>query len=297
MKPIDPWALAGTLFVPATHKHLEAIARGEKFPRLRSLVIDTEDGIDETKLESALQRIARFLPTLAPSPLLRFLRPRNPDVLGTLLGMRGIDAFDGFVLPKFGLENGPIYLNMLETAPFAFMPSIEGNELFDPTQLAQLRNLLLPYRSRIPLIRFGAEDMLRQLGLRRDCGRSLFDMAAPAYAIGSLLAVFKPYGFSISGAVFRCYKDFEGFRADVLRDLAEGLASKTIIHPDQIDLIEECYRVGFDELNEANLLLDSKSAVFALGGTMGETATQQGWAGSILKRHQIFNPNTGEEAV
>ncbi|MGD9971201.1 MAG: HpcH/HpaI aldolase/citrate lyase family protein [Sulfuricurvum sp.] len=284
----SPWELGGTLFVPATHKHLTEISQGEKFPSLRSMVIDTEDGIAESELESSMERISALLPTLTPTSLLRFLRPRNPQVLHRFLEMDDIDRVEGFVLPKFGLENAHAYLSLLQDTPFCFMPSIEGSELFDPEQLKTLRGILIPYRTQIPLIRFGAEDMLRQLGLRRDCNRSLFDMAAPAYALGSLLSIFKPYGFELSGGVFRCYKDHEGFKQDVYRDLSEGLVGKTIIHPDQIDIIEQCYRVTPEEFNEAQQLVNAKSAVFSSNGTMVEVITQYKWAKNILIRSSIY---------
>lgn len=284
----SPWELGGTLFVPATHKHLTEISQGEKFPSLHSMVIDTEDGIAESELESSMERISALLPTLTPTSLLRFLRPRNPQVLRRLLEMTDIDRVEGFVLPKFGLENAHAYLSLLQDTPFCFMPSIEGIELFDPEQLKMLRGILIPYRTQIPLIRFGAEDMLRQLALRRDCARSLFDMAAPSYLLGSFLSVFKPYGFEISGGVFRCYKDHEGFNQDVYRDLSEGLVSKTIIHPDQIPLVDACYRVCASELDEAQKLLNVQSTVFSLNDTMAETVTQSPWANSIIQRAKLF---------
>lgn len=288
IKTIDPWELGGTLFVPATHNHLDAIAKGEKFPSLRSMVIDTEDGILESDLKRSLERIRVLVPTLTSKGPLRFIRPRDPDTLAALLRLEKIGVIDGFVLPKFGLDNREAYLQLLKNTPFHFMPSIEGNELFDVQQLAILRDTLLPYRLQIPLIRFGAEDMLRQLGLRRDCTLSLFDMSVPSYVIGMLLSTFKPYGFNISGGVYRCYKDHEGFRRDVLRDLREGLIGKTIIHPDQIDLIEECYRVEPEELDDARQLLSSHSAVFSLNGTMAEVSTQLKWGMSIFKREEIY---------
>lgn len=294
MRPFHPWELGGTLFVPSTHKHLEAICMGEKFPNLRSLVIDTEDGIAQTDLEKGLKQIHTLLPRLKPLRVFRFIRPRNPQTLQTLLNSPGIEAIDGFLLPKFGLQNHEEYLGLLKDLPYPFIPSIEGGELFDGAQLAALRDTLLPYRSRVPLIRFGAEDMLRQLGLRRDCTLSLFDMALPSYVIGSLMAVFKPYGFEISGGVYRCFRDHEGFTRDVLRDLREGLVSKTIIHPDQISLVDSCYRVRADELHEAQQLFNAQSAVFSLNGTMAETATQQTWGISVQKRAEIFGIETGE---
>lgn len=280
--------MGGTLFVPATHKHLPAIASGEKFPALRSIVIDTEDGILASDRKASLERIRDMLPGLKPGRLLRFIRPRDPATLKELLHFRDIGAIDGFVLPKFGLDNREEYLQLLKNTRFHFMPSIEGSELFDAHQLAILRDTLLPYSLQIPLIRFGAEDMLRQLGLRRDCTLSLFDMCVPSYVLGMLMSTFKPYGFEISGGVYRCYKDHEGFKHDVLRDLREGVISKTIIHPDQIDLMEECYRVTPRELEEAKQLTTSHSAVFSLNESMAEVSTQLKWGQSILKREEVY---------
>lgn len=285
---ITPWNLGGTLFVPATHKHLGSIAKGDKFPSLRSMVIDTEDGIDDTDLPKALQSIDMLLSDLTDTPLYRFIRPKDPETLQKLLHMKGIEKIDGFVLPKFGIANMPTYLSMLETTPFVFMPSIEGSELFDADLLKTIRNFLLPYRSRIPLIRFGAEDMLRQLGLRRECSVSLFDMCAPSQIIGNLIGIFKPHGFELSGGVYRCYKDQEGFMADVMRDVQEGLMNKTIIHPNQILLVDRCYQVSLNEYAEAKKIAVSEKGVFALNGTMAETKTQQKWAFHILERAQIY---------
>jgi citrate lyase beta subunit len=285
---IDAAALGGTLFVPATHKHLEAIAAGEKFPLLRSVVFDTEDGIRSDELDNALKRLQSMLQKPLPSGLLRFIRPRNPDTLQILLQMRCIEKIDGFVLPKFGLDNREAYLEAVVDTPFKIMPSIEGRELFDIAMLRELRDGLLPHRERIIAVRFGAEDMMRQLGLRRDCRRSLFDLCAPSQVIANLMNTFKPHGFSLTAPVFRCFKDTEDFEADVKRDLAEGLLGKTIIHPDQIEPIERFYRVTRRELEEARILMENEEAAFDLGGTMGETATQRPWAMQILRRAELY---------
>lgn len=62
--PIRPAQLGGTLFVPATHPGLRALIEGSKYPRLRSLVIDFEDGIDADKRPKALERLRPLLPSL-----------------------------------------------------------------------------------------------------------------------------------------------------------------------------------------------------------------------------------------
>ncbi len=289
MKSIHAAELGGTLFVPASHKHLETIARGEKFPRLRSVVFDTEDGLDEAALDEALQRLRALLPTFGPTPLFRFIRPRNADVLQQLLSMEGIEKIDGFVLPKFGLQNAHEYLSLMQQHDgFSFMPSIEGEELFNAASLHTLKKMLLPYNNRIIVIRFGAEDMLRQLGMRRDCDTSLYDLCATSQVIGTLLGVFKPAGFSVSAPVYRCFKDHEGFEKEVLRDLKEGLISKTIIHPDQIEGVERLYRVSETELDEARQIIDSEHAVLNISDTMAEKSTQVPWAKIIIRRSELY---------
>lgn len=289
-RSIDAFALGGTLFVPAIHKHLEPIAHGEKFTDLRSVVFDTEDGLKVDALDEGLARIERLLAQLQPVGLLRFIRPRNVKVLHQILAFKHIECIDGFILPKFGLGSAEDYLRTIDSASFTplFMPSIEGEELFDAMALKEIRTLLLPYKARIPLIRFGAEDMLRQLALRRDCAISLYEMAATSQVIASMIGTFKPYGFDISAPVFPCYKDKDRFEYELLRDLREGLVSKTIIHPDQISALDKLYRVSKKEFEHAEQIIDSTEAVFAQEGKMAERSTNHPWAEQIIIRVRLY---------
>jgi citrate lyase beta subunit len=287
-EPIHPAELGGTLFVPATHRHLQTVLEGAKFPKLRSAVIDLEDGIDAPSRPEALQRIASLLPAIRPATLLRFIRPDTPQTLQELLQMKGIANVDGFVLPKFGLDNAEAWLSPLQNDAFALMPSIEGPELFSQPQLHLLAERLLPWQQRIPTIRFGLEDLLRQLGIARDCRTPLYGLAAPALAIASVLAAFKPRGFNVSGGVYGCYEDAEGFRSELEEELRQGLLGKTIIHPSQIDIVEEAYRVGTDEQSRADALLRTSSNVTALHGMMLEKPTQLPWAETVHKRAALY---------
>ncbi len=284
-KPVHALELGGTLFVPASHKNLDAILSGRKYPELRSVVIDFEDGLAGSDQPEALTRLGQTLERLQESRLLRFIRPRGPQMLKTVLQQNGIDRLDGFILPKFGLNNASEYLTL--TDGHHFMPSIEGEELFDTRKLEELRNLLLPYQEHIICIRFGAQDMLRQLGLRQ--AGSIYDMLAPAQIVGNLIATFKPAGFEISAPVFPDFSDTEGFQKEISYELLNGLISKTIIHPDQIEPLNLLYRVTEQELQEAKALLSQQDGVINLEGKMGETSTQSPWAKQILERDKLFN--------
>jgi len=291
---IHALALGGTLFVPASHKDLEMILSGKKYAELRSVVIDFEDGLTAESRPEALQCLDRTLGALEESPLLRFIRPENPQMLKEMLAKKEIGKIDGFILPKFGLESAEAYLSLFNSSTKAgtchlFMPSIEGDELFDSTKLRQLRDILLPFRERIICIRFGAEDMLRQLGLRRTPGRSLYDMLSPAQSIAVLLNTFKPCGFEVSAPVFPHFSDTEGFKEEIAKELENGLISKTIIHPSQIKPMNTLYKVSEQELHEAKTLLSQKEGVINLNGKMGEAKTQSPWAECILKRAALFD--------
>jgi len=287
-EPIHPAELGGTLFVPALHPELAAILDGSKYPRLRSAVIDLEDGTDAGEREAATMRLASLLPSLRPSAVLRFIRPDTPVALKRMLAMEGIGNIDGFVLPKFGLDNSDRWLTLLYNKPFAFMPSVEGIDLFSQEKLAELAEGLVPFRERIPTVRFGLEDMLRQLGIVRDCETPLYDLVAPAHVIASVITVFKPLGFNVSGGVYKCYRDTEGLRAELEADLRQGLLGKTIIHPAQIAVVEEAYRVTREEQAQADKIVHASSNVSAVHGIMLEKPTQLPWARTILRRAAVY---------
>lgn len=288
MKQISAIQLGATLFVPSTHKNLKEIATGLKYTTLRSLVIDLEDGISDTSRRLGLKQLEKILEVKQPNQLLRFIRPANPVMLEELLKKDYISNIDGFVLPKFGLDNAQIYLGQLKESNFSFMPSIETYELFDVTILKQIRELLIPFKHRIPLIRFGLEDMFRQLKIRRDCSMSIYDMATPSWVVGQLLGLFKPFDFDVSAPVYRCFDDEQGFKNEVERDLQEGLISKTVIHPNQVKWLESGYQVNETDLADAKALLATDLAVIVQQGNMAEIPTQSPWARQILQRAELF---------
>ncbi len=287
MRKIDPIELGATLFVPSTHKDLLTIAEGKKYPNLKSVLLDTEDGIGEVDIVKGVKNIENLLLNFVKSDVLVFLRPRNIEVLKKLLKLDGIEKIDGFILPKFSLLNAKEYLDVVGEESM-IMPSIEGEELFNPLKLLELKELLLHHQEQIITIRFGLEDMLKQLGMRRGCDESVFDFSATASVLGNFIATFKSSGFSVSGGVYPCFKDIEGLKRDVLRDLKEGLFSKTIIHPNQIDIVNELYRVTKEEYGEAKEICESQDAVFSQNSKMAEVSTMRPHSLEILKRAEVY---------
>ncbi len=280
--------LGATLFIPASHKRLEEIVCQNKYPHLKSLVIDFEDGLEESHFEAAMQNINNILANITTNSLLTFIRAKNTQHLSELLQLSHIDNITGFVLAKFSLNNAETYLSLLSSTNHVIMPSIEGEELFNHQKLYALKKIIMTNKHKILLVRFGLEDMLRQLSLRRECDESVFDLSAPASVLGNFIATFKSAGFPVSGGVYPCYRDKDGFVKDVKRDMREGLFSKTIIHPSQIALINEVYKVSKKEYEEALEIINSKKKVFSLNEKMAESLTMSSYSYLLLARAKIY---------
>jgi len=288
MNKINYIELGATLFIPATHKNIEAVVCDNKYPELRSVLIDTEDGIKSENLDLAFKVIEKLLNIYEKKKLAIFIRPRDTKVLEKILKIKNINKIDGFILPKFSLSNAQDYFHLLKDSDFLIMPSIEGEELFNQNSLYELRTILLKNRKNILLVRFGLEDMLRQLKMKRSCEDSVFDFSATSYVLGSFIAIFKSAEFAISGGVYPCFKDDEGFIKDVQRDLKEGLFSKTIIHPRQIKLVNELYKVTEQGLREALEILNRSEAVFNQNDKMAELTTMKPQAQEIIHRAKVY---------
>ena len=281
--------LGATLFIPVSFTSLNAIVNERKYPQLKSLVIDFEDGLKPDDLKSAVLNVKEVLKNIKSETPLVFTRARNVEQLKEIVAFEGVENITGFALAKFSLSNAKEYLEVLESTNHLIMPSIEGSELFEQSKLLALRDLLLTNKEKVLLVRFGLEDMLRQLSIWRKCDESIFDFASTSYVLGGFISVFKSGGFAISGGVYPCFKDAEGFSKDVERDLKEGLFSKTIIHPSQISLAHKIYRVTKEEFAKASEIMKRRNeAVFAHDGTMAEVPTMYPYAKEIMLRREIY---------
>ena len=296
MRVCDVFDVGASLFVPADHKNLPKILLAQRYTQLQSVVIDFEDGLEESSLEGSFQHLKSLLATITHATPFVFLRPRNSEMLKKMLQLPNIEKCDGFVLPKFSLENALSYTQPLCDTPFMWMPSIEGEELFEPQKLQHLKNILLPYKKQIVCIRFGLEDMLKRLSMKRSCQKSVFDYAVTQSVLGNFLAVFKSEGFMVSGGVFPCFLDDDGFVCDVQRDLDEGLFGKTIIHPRQISLANELYKVDEKSYQEALEMVQSTRKVFNQNGSMAESITMRPYAKTILRRYEVYGVASNGES-
>lgn len=286
---LDPWRLGATLYLPATHKDLVAVFRGEKLTHARSIVVCFEDAILVEETEAGLANLEAALETARPSHQYRFVRPRNPEVLRRLLALPGHAQLTGAVLPKITAERWDAYRATLDQhEAFLLMPTLETAEVFESFHLRELRARMQADQHRVITLRIGGNDLLHQLGMRRPKHHTLYDTPL-ATTICRLVQLFKPHGFSLSAPVFEYVDRMDLLEGEVAEDLRHGLTGKTAIHPSQIRVIEAAYGVTAHDLDAARAILDPASpAVFRLHGAMCEPATHRRWAEQIVLRHELY---------
>jgi citrate lyase beta subunit len=137
-------------------------------------------------------------------------------------------------------------------------------------------------------------DLLSILGLRRDLARSIYDTPI-GHAIDQLVTVFKPVGLDLTAPVFEGLNQRETLASELSLDVGRGLFAKTAIHPSQINVIQDAYKVGPDELAMATAIIDpSRPAVFRLGDRMCEKAVHSNWAATVLERSRLFGARDAE---
>jgi citrate lyase beta subunit len=294
----QPLQLGATLYVPATRPDLMAIATGRRWPDLRSVVFCLEDAVLPAAVPAALANLAALLAGLvdpgntcdavgAARPLL-FARPRDPAMLAAISALPGVEALAGFVVPKATTATFPNWLAQLRHDHHVLMPTLETREAFDPDAVRHLRDQLLTVRQRICVVRIGGNDLMQILGIRQSRLGTAYD-GPLGPLIAQLVGQFLPWGLPMSAPVFDAFGDIARLQAEVARDLDHGLATKTAIHPDQIEPIQQAYRVDPDEHEEAlAILAPDCPAVFAQLGRMNEPATHRAWARSIVARAAAF---------
>jgi len=280
------------LYVPANRNDLAAIANRTKYPQLRSVIFCTEDSLKEKDVPAALDNLAETLRVLeANDRLLRFIRVRNPKVLGRCLQMDGISKIDGFVLPKVTRHNIDTYWSQFnETDRFDVMPTLEMPDFFDMNEMLLFRELLLheSYKKRILSLRIGGNDLLNHLRLRRLVANTIYSTPIRT-TIAMMATTFIPAGFNLTGPVFEALNDATTLSREVMEDLQHGLLGKTAIHPDHVAIIENHYQVGRQDMEMAEAILDKNApAVFGMHGQMCEPSTHINWAKLIIERAREF---------
>lgn len=283
--------LGASLYVPANHKNLTHIANGALLGYLRSVIFCTEDAVAENELRFSLLNLSLTLEQMIERPgTQRFVRVRNPAVMNHVLGMRGSEKLTGFVLPKVTRNNFDAYFRQIRKTHHMLMPTLETAEVFDEVEMKLFRKCLEGpgVRDHILALRIGGNDLLALLGIRRPRNVTIYRTPIGP-VISRIVTTFRPSGFVLTAPVFEHLDLPELLAQEVEEDLAHGMVGKTAIHPSQVPLIEQHYRVQPNDVEAALSIMDKANpAVFRMHDSMCEVATHRAWALGVVEQARIF---------
>ncbi len=279
------YQLRASMYVPCDHPKLTETLDGSRFPGIHSLIACTEDAVSPGRLEFALKQLALALvrlPEKGQGPY-RFIRCRTPEVLETVLAMEGVERVHGFVLPKCEIENLREYETLLAGTSFKVMPTLETEGVFDLFWRRDFRQYLQASELDVLALRIGGNDLLRVLGMRRTRGVTIYDTPL-GLLIAQLMLDFYPSGFHLTAPVYDYYEDPETLAEEVAKDASMGLVGKTVIHPVQVPIIENGWKLSADDIATANEILAAREnlAVFSSKGAMHEVSVHDRWAECIV---------------
>lgn len=172
----------------------------------------------------------------------------------------------GFILPKFFLENCGAYLAAIRsigrTEEYFYMPVFESAAMIPPQTrreaLTEVRAQLDTVSGSILNIRVGGNDLSHAFGLRRPANRTIYDLRPVADILIDIVAAFGTQ-YVVSGPVWEYYSGEgweEGLRREMELDLLNGFTGKTVIHPNQIPVVNEMLRVSQQDYADARAILN-----------------------------------------
>lgn len=311
------YKIGALLYTPANSNTIVDSIVNEKIPTPFSLCLCLEDTIGDDFVVEAMDILCQSLAKIHESKNKFFLpqiyiRVRSPQQIPLLWSKLGetVHLVSGFVVPKVTPLNILSYVEKIINLPLSseklcyFMPILEDPSLFDLRNrtdfLYGVKETLAPISSQISCIRLGGNDLCHHFHLRRDPFTTIHEIPVISQLMGDVLTVLGG-DYPVSSPVWEYYSGehwLSGLKKEVERDLMYGFLGKTVIHPVQIPIVNQCYKVSITDYNDAISVLkwNNNSPTLVSGNTtqerMNEYKTHNNWSQHILHLSEVYGINS-----
>lgn len=315
LKQLNGYDVGALMYCPGySHRTIADTLMREQYPRPFSLAFCLEDTVSEAFVKDAEKELFQILQqissNLAVKPFylpLIFIRIRSPQQLKALAALYSpfSHILRGFILPKFFIDNCADYIQAIQELSLSYpdyyyMPIFESAGMIDLRtryeNLSLVKQQLDTVSDRILNIRVGGNDLSHAFGLRRSVHDTIYDIKPVANLLVDIVTTFAPQ-YVVSGPVWEYFAGDgweEGLRRELSLDLLSGFIGKTVIHPNQIPVVNDMLKVSSQDYKDACEIAgwdkDSELLVSSSADStrMNEYKTHFNWANKTLHRARIY---------
>ncbi len=314
------YSVGALLYCPANRAGIAESIINQKFGDKFSLALCLEDTIGDDCVEEAEEMMRGSLEKIYRSSQKKvfylpqvFIRVREAEQIVRLMKMLGkvSEIINGFILPKFSLDNADAYIQAVRRvnenvkSPVYMMPIFESPSLINLRDrydiLYKLKEKLDQAEELVLNIRVGGNDLCNVFGFRRHSNESIHKIHPIAGILSDIITV---YGrdYVVSGPVWEYYDGpgwENGLRQELEDDRLCGFVGKTVIHPKQIELVNEAYQVSREDFDDARQILgwDADSRFLVAGSSaserMNEYKVHTNWAARTMMMAEAFGEKGG----
>ncbi len=309
------YSVGALLYCPANNESIVRSLTSEKFGRKFSLALCLEDTINddfvldaERIMIGSLMKIYDykteheiFLPKI-------FIRVRESLQIPRIMTALG-DAqslVTGFIVPKFTPEIADEFIDTILEAGREYgrriymMPILESYAMIDLRTridlLYAIKDKLKRAEEIVLNIRVGGNDLCKHFGFRRHNDESIHEIKPVSNIFSDIVTVFG-LDYVVSGPVWEYFNGEgwdDGMRSEIEGDILCGFTGKTVIHPNQINIVNDTYKVRRRDLEDANAVLNwSRGSMSMVAGSqnnerMNEYKTHIVWAQKIKMLAEVY---------
>lgn len=252
-------SIRSLLFVPGTRQDRFAKAMNAGAD---AVVFDLEDSVEAGRKPEARALVAEFLATPGAGALrlVRFNAVGTPDGEADVEFFSGAQGYDGVLLPKIDTPGAAEQVARVFTrrAPSGAVPPLL---LLLETPRAILRAAeIAAADAPVAALLFGAEDFTASLAVERT-----IDGEELSFARAQIVLAAASVGADAIDAVCTDLNDADSLRRDCQRACALGFRGKMVIHPRQVDVINDVFTPAAAAVVRARRLIDVYEAARAAG--------------------------------
>lgn len=181
-----------------------------------------------------------------------------------------LDLITGFILPDFSMSNADVYIyemqriNSVLATPVYILPELDCMSLLDLRNrynyLYSIKEKLSGYEDYVLNILVSTGSILNMLCVRHKVDENIYQSGPVAGLLSDIVAAFSS-DYIISAPAFEYYAGIgwqEGLVKEIALDRLHGFIGKTVIHPKQIPVLNDAYKVPGIDYDDAKSVLDDK---------------------------------------